>query len=77
VVIYDTGEGNRIVGRLVFGLLSASRHASKSWARTKFYQALELVKGEEVLSFDPADRGGKLIRKQLNEDGVCEFLMRR
>jgi hypothetical protein len=37
-----------------------------------------MVKGEEeVLSFDPVNRAGKLICKQLNEDGVCMLLTQR
>ena len=75
MAVNDVGETNQVIGHLILSLESASRHASRRWARAKFNQAFKLVIcKEEILSFDPANGGSKLAHEELNENGVREFL---
>ena len=53
---------SRIVFGLVFGLKHADCHASKRWRWADLDEVLKLVLlKEQVLGFDPAHRGCKLV----------------
>jgi hypothetical protein len=70
-----TGVSNGIVSGLVFGLERASGHAGQGRSRANLQKSLEIKLNEQpVLSFDPSNRGSKLICKKLDEYCPGKFL---
>lgn len=64
-----------VVTGLVLRFESARSHSSQGRAGSNFNKALEVVLDEEeILSLDPPDRGGELVGKKLNKDGIREGL---